>query len=90
MSRVCTETLKHAFISSRLYYCNSLLYGTPGYQLQKLQRVQNAAARLDFQESKFCHYTPLSKSLRWLLVKYRIDFKILLTVFIATHDSAPT
>ena len=90
LSRVCTETLIYAFISSRLDYCNSLLYGIPGYQLQKLQRVQNAAARLVFQESKFCHITPLLKSLHWLPVKYRIDFKILLTAFKAIHDLAPT
>ena len=32
-------------------YCNSLLYGLPDYQLNKLQRVQNAATRLLFQEN---------------------------------------
>ena len=46
LSRRSTETLIHAFVSSRVDYCNSLLYGLPAYQLNKLQRVQNAAARL--------------------------------------------
>ena len=54
-SRRSTETLIHAFVSSRVDYCNSLLYGLPAYQLNKLQRVQNAAARLIFLESKYCH-----------------------------------
>ena len=40
----CTEKLIHAFITSRLDYCNSLLYGVPDHQLQKLQRVMNASA----------------------------------------------
>ena len=40
------KTLVHAFVSSRLDYCNSLLAGTSDYLLQKLQRVQNVAARL--------------------------------------------
>ena len=55
LSRRSTETLIHAFVSSRVDYCNSLLYSLPAYQLNKLQRVQNAAARLIFLESKYCH-----------------------------------
>ena len=89
LSKECTETLIHAFISSRIDYCNSLLYGLPACQLQKLQRVQNSAARLVFEESKFCHITPLLKSLHWLPVKYRIDFKVLLLTFKAIHGLAP-
>ena len=58
LSRRSTETLIHAFVSSRVDYCNSLLYGLPAYQLNKLQRVQNAAARLIFLESKYCHVRP--------------------------------
>ena len=90
LSKECTETLIHAFISSRLDYCNSPLYGLPAYQLQKLQRVQNSAARLVFHESKFCDITPLLRALHWLPVAYRIVFKILLLTFKAIHKLAPT
>ena len=45
LSNECTETLVHAFISSRIDYCNSALYGLPACQLQKLQRFQNSAER---------------------------------------------
>ena len=41
-----TEILVHAFISSKLDYCNSLFYGAPKFQLQKLQHVQNADRRV--------------------------------------------
>ena len=91
LSKECTETLIHDFVSSRLEYCNSLLYGLPAYQIQKLQRVQNSAARLVFRESKFCHITPLLRALHWLPVAYRIVFKILLlTFFKAIQKLAPT
>ena len=48
LSNKSTESLVHAFISSRLDYCNSLLYGLPNCSLIKLQRVQNACAQLIF------------------------------------------
>ena len=46
LSLQSTEIPVHAFITSRLDYCNGLLYGLPDCLLNKLQRVQNACARL--------------------------------------------
>ena len=46
LSRESTEKLVHAFISSRLDYYNSLLYGIPDYQISKLQRVMNLSAAI--------------------------------------------
>ena len=77
-------------ISSRIDYCNSLLYGLPEYQLNKLQRVQNMCARLICNESKYCHITPLLVDLHWLPVKFRIEFKILLIVFKIFQGLAPS
>ena len=90
MSQDAAETLIHSFIISRVDYCNSLLYGVPACQLDKLQRVQNAAARLFFMEHNFCHITPLLLKLHWLPVKFRVNFKILLITFKAIHGLAPS
>ena len=78
-----------AFVSSPLDYCNSLLYGLPQVQIDKIQRVQNAAARLIFEQPKFCHITPVLSQLHWLPIKYRIEFKILLMTFKAIHGMVP-
>ena len=85
LSKESTESLIHAFISTRLDYCNSLFYNIPAYQLEKLQRIQNSAARLILNESKFCLIIPLLMNVHWLPVKYRIRFKILLLTFKAIH-----
>ena len=90
LSRQSTEILVHAFITNRLDYCNGLLYGLPDCLLNKLQRVQNACARLSFREQKFCHLTPLIHELHWLPIKYRIEFKILLITFKILKFLAPT
>ncbi|XP_015778772.1 PREDICTED: uncharacterized protein LOC107356669 [Acropora digitifera] len=89
LTQEITEKLIHAFVTSRLDYCNSLLYGLPSNLLAKLQRVQNAAARLIHRAPRFCHITPLLVDLHWLDIKSRIDFKIILLTFKAIHGQAP-
>ena len=56
--------------------------------LNRLQGVQNAAARLLTGTKKYDHITPILTELHWLPIKYRIEFKILLT-FKAVHGLAP-
>ena len=88
LPRDSAETLVHAFISSRLDYGNSLLFGLPQYQIQKLQRVQNASARLIFSMPRYCHITSLLFDLHWSPVNQRIVFKILLFVYKVLHQLA--
>lgn len=83
------ETVIHAFISSRLDYCNSLYTGLSQSNISRLQMVQNAAARLLTGTKKYDHITPVLAHLHWLPVKYRTDFKILLFVFKALNGLVP-
>lgn len=84
-----TKTLVHAFVTSHLDYCNSLLFGLPNYQYDRLQKVLNAAARVIFLIPKFHHITPTLIYLHWLPIKFRIQFKILLLVYKCLHNKAP-
>ena len=63
LSTDATKTLVSAFVLSRLDYCNSLLSGCPQYLLNKLERVQNNAARLVLRVSKTDHISPHLASL---------------------------
>ena len=84
------EKVIHAFIFSRLDYCNSLLAGINQKSLSRLQLVQNAAARLLTGFNRRHHITPVLASLHWLPVRFRIDFKILLITFKARLGLAPS
>jgi hypothetical protein len=85
-----TERLVHAFVTSKLDINNCLLYGIPDTLLQKLQRVLNATARLVVRLPKHCHITPVLTDLHWLPVSHRIQYKIILMVFKALNDMAPS
>ena len=83
------KCLVQCFVISRLDYCNSLLYGIPEESLDKLQKVQNAAARLIYGVRKHDHVTHLLKNLHWLPIRYRIQFKIALITFKTLNGNGP-
>ena len=89
LDRQTTEKLVHAFLSSRLDQCNSLLYGLPNVQLDKLQRVQNCAARLVACNNKYTHITPILRELHWLSIKAKIEFEIILLTYKSLKGLAP-
>ena len=80
----------HALVCSQIDTNNSLYYGLPNTQLQRLQRIQNAAARVIYKKSKYEHVTSLIYELHWLPVSYRILFKLLVLTFKCIHGDAPT
>ncbi len=57
--------------------------------INKLQIVQNAAARVLTRSRKYDHITPILQSLHWLPIKFRISYKILLLAYKALNDLAP-
>ena len=59
LSQDTTEILIHAYITFKLDNCNSLLYGLPTYMINKLQIIQNAAARIVTLTKKTDHITPV-------------------------------
>ena len=81
--------LVKAFVSSRLDYCNSLFYGIGHGLLDKLQRIQNAAARLVSGKRKYDHITPVLRDLHWLPIRQRIEYKLSSFVHKSLHCQAP-
>ncbi|KAL0150403.1 hypothetical protein M9458_054220 [Cirrhinus mrigala] len=83
------SVLVHAFMTSRLDYCNALLGGCSASSINKLQIVQNAAARVLTRSRKYDHITPILKSLHWLPIRFRISYKIALLTYKALNSLAP-
>ena len=79
----------NSLVTSRMDYCNVLLYGVPMTHLKKLQTVENTAARLISKTSRHDHISPVLKDLHWLPVQQRIQFKILNLTLKALHNLAP-
>jgi hypothetical protein len=89
VNRNTAEMMVHAFITSRIDIGNSLLYGIPKTQLNRLQRIQNIAARMITYTKPQHHITPVLHDLHWLPVEQRIMFKVALFVHKIIYSSAP-
>ena len=69
MTDAATTSLVHAFITSNIDYCNSLLYKLPNMLLNKLRKIQHCAARIISKTLKYDNITPVLKNFHWLPVE---------------------
>ena len=84
-----TAQLIHALITTRLDFCNSISYNLPNNKIERLQRIQNPAARMLTRSPRRNHITPVLRELHWLRISDRIIFKILILTHKAFHGVAP-
>ena len=89
LSQKSTEDLVHGLVHSHIDFCNGLFTEVPSYQINRLQRLQNQAARLVLNTYDQPS-SSLLKNLHWLPVRARIMFKILVLVHRVIRGSAPT
>jgi len=82
------KTLVSVFISSQIDYCNSVFTDISGQLLQRLQTIQNAAARLITGARRSQHMTPILRQLHWLPLWHRILLKMAVLVYKWQHGMA--
>ena len=78
-----------SFITSKIDNCNVALAGLPQRDLDRIQSVLNAAARLTADARKIDHVTPLLVNLHWLHVPERIQYKVCVLVHRCLNGAAP-
>jgi len=84
------QSLIVALVFSRLNYGSATLAGLPKQLMERLQSVQNAAARLIFKACRRDHIQPLLRRLHWLRMPERISFRLAVLVYRCLHGSAPS
>jgi len=89
LDRTVANTVACSIVSTRLDYCNSLLYGASAKNIQRLQRVQNALARVVSGTRRRDHIKPILRELHWLPVAQRIEYKIALITHKVLSTSQP-
>ena len=80
-------SVANAFVSSLLDYCNSLFRSFSKFNLHRLRSVQNSAARIVTNSSKFTQITP--GKLHWLPIQFRSEFKLATLVYKFIHTGFP-
>lgn len=83
------KTLMSTLILSKLDYCNGLFLNAQEKVMNKLQIVQNSAARILSGTPKRISISPVIRDLHWLPVRTRIKFKALCIAYKALNNIGP-
>ena len=97
IARICSlltpeaaKIIVQGLVISKLDYCNTLLLGTSGHQLSRLQMIQNMGCRVISNLKKHDHVSNAMKELHWLKVQEWIQYKVLVTMYQCVNGLAPS
>ena len=82
------QLITQAHVLLCIDYCNSLLTGSPQYQLDKLKHIQNMSCQVICNIRKYDHVSPAIKGLHWLNIPKRITYKLCLLVYKCCNNLA--
>ena len=84
------STIATSIVHSKLDYCNSLYHNLPKSQITRLQQIQNSLARAVVKAPKSSHITPILRSLHWLKIAERIEYKLLSLTYKVLTTTQPS
>ena len=83
------KKLVEAVVLSKLNFACTLYSGLPNKLLNKLQKIQNFAARVITKTPKYAHITPVLKTLKWLPIREFIKYRLLTITYQCIYHEAP-
>ena len=83
------ENVISSLVFSKLYYCSNVWSSTTKKNIEKLQKVQNFAARIITGTQKYEHITPILKQLNWLPVPDMLKYFVGVLTFKCLNGLAP-
>ena len=89
LNRTVANTIACSIVTTRLDYCNLLLYGTSAANISRLQRVQNNLARIVTGAKRRDQITPVLRDLHWLPILSRREYKVALITHKTLHQKQP-
>ena len=89
LTSTATATLMSAFVLLRIYYCNSLMFGSIHDVTSHLEQILNNAARVILRLPKSYNIATHHKSLHWFPVKVRNTCKIACLFYHCHSSTAP-
>src|SRR6218665_2898320 len=84
------STIAKSIVRAKLDYCNSLFLNINTSQINRLQAIQNALARVVTKIPKHHHITPILKRLHWLKIPERIEYKAISLTYNTLQSSQPS
>ena len=90
LTKEACHTIMLGLVISHLDYNNALLYGLPDVDINRLQRVQNIAAKIVCDKRKYDSVTDCLRELHWLPIRARIEHKILSLTHGCVYGYGPT
>ena len=85
LTQDASVSVANTFVSSQLDNCNSLFRSLSKFNLHRLQSIQNSAARIVTNSSKYTLITPVLRKLHWLPIQFRSEFKLATLVYKFIH-----
>ena len=83
------KKLVTALVLSKLNFACTVYHQLPEYQIKRLQKVQNLAARIITKTNRHCQITPILKDLKWLRIKEFIKYRYLTIVYQSLQNESP-